>query len=81
MLEACRIDPPDSDPVSAVLKWVLLVVAIATFGLLAWATVMTYRAAPPQPERLVSASGAVGRVPGGGVGLSVAELTGRALTK
>ncbi|MBO9379984.1 nitric oxide reductase [Sphingomonas histidinilytica] len=59
MVEACRIDPPDSDPVSAVLKWVLLVVAIATFGLLAWATVMTYRAAPPQPERLVSASGAV----------------------
>src|SRR6185437_5156816 len=40
-------------------KWVLLVVAIATFGLLAWATVQTYSAAPPQPDRFVSASGTV----------------------
>lgn len=34
-------------------------VAVATFGLLAWATVMTYRAAPPQPEQFVSANGTV----------------------
>jgi nitric oxide reductase subunit B len=58
-LAAERIDPPVEDPVSNVLKWVLLVVAIATFGLLAWATVQTYRAAPPQPDRFVSASGIV----------------------
>ena len=37
----------------------LLVVAIATFGLLAWATVETYRTAPPQPDRFVAADGAV----------------------
>ena len=58
-LAAEQIDPPVEDPVSNVLKWVLLVVAIATFGLLAWATVQTYRAAPPQPDRFVSASGTV----------------------
>ena len=37
-LAAERIDPPVEDPVSNVLKWVLLLVAVATFGLLAWAT-------------------------------------------
>ena len=31
-LDAERIDPPVEDPVSNVLKWVLLVVAIVTFG-------------------------------------------------
>ena len=53
-LAAESIDPPVEDPVSNVLKWILLGVAVATFGLLAWATVMTYRTAPPQPERFVS---------------------------
>lgn len=56
-LAAERIDPPIEDPVSNVLKWVLLVVAILTFGLLAWATTATYRLAPPQPERFVGADG------------------------
>ena len=37
----------------------LLVVAIATFGLLAWATVETYHTAPPQPDRFVAADGTV----------------------
>jgi len=45
-LTVAHIDPPVEDSVSNVLKWVLLLVAIATFGLLAWATVETYRAAP-----------------------------------
>ena len=58
-LTAAHIDPPVEDSVSNVLKWVLLVVAIATFGLLAWATVETYRAAPPQPDRFVTADGTV----------------------
>ncbi len=53
------IDPPVADPVSNVLKWVLLVVAILTFALLAWATTATYRLAPPQPERFVSTDGTV----------------------
>src|SRR5665213_4506106 len=58
-LAAENIDPPVEDPVSKVLKWVLLMVAVATFGLLGWATVMTYRAAPPQPDRFVAPNGAV----------------------
>ncbi|WP_454884335.1 nitric-oxide reductase large subunit [Sphingomonas oryzagri] len=58
-LNAERIDPPIADPVSAVLKWVLLAVAILTFGLLAWATVGTYRASPPQPERFLARDGSV----------------------
>ena len=58
-LDAERIDRPVEDPVSNVLKWVLLVVAMGTFGLLAWATTATYRTAPPQPERFVTATGTV----------------------
>jgi len=54
--------PPDvpqgEDPVSNVLKWILLVVAIGSFGLFAWATVLTYERAPPQPERFVTSGGA-----------------------
>ena len=58
-LDAERIDPPVEDPVSSVLKWVLLLVAIFTFALLAWATAVTYRTAPPQPDRFVTTSGTV----------------------
>jgi nitric oxide reductase subunit B len=47
------------DPVSNVLKWILLAVAIGSFGLFAWATVLTYERAPPQPERLVTSTGAL----------------------
>ncbi|MGB6603457.1 MAG: cbb3-type cytochrome c oxidase subunit I [Steroidobacteraceae bacterium] len=47
------------DPVSNVLKWVLLIVALFTFGLLAWATTVTYRTAPPQPDRFVGSDGRV----------------------
>ena len=58
-LDAERIDPPVEDAVSNVLKWVLLLVAIGCFALLAWATFETYRTVAPQPVRLVSASGQV----------------------
>ena len=58
-LDAARTDPPVEDSVSNVLKWVLLIVAIATFALLAWATTVTYRTAPPQPDRFIAADGAV----------------------
>ncbi|MEO8811819.1 MAG: cbb3-type cytochrome c oxidase subunit I [Caulobacteraceae bacterium] len=58
-LDAELIDPSVKDPVSDVLKWVLLAVAIGTFALLAWATTATYRLAPPQPDRFVAANGAV----------------------
>ena len=45
------------DPVSNVLKWILLGVAIVGFAIFAWVTVLTYERAPPQPERFVTASG------------------------
>jgi nitric oxide reductase subunit B len=47
-----------NDPVSNVLKWVLLAVAVVSFALLGWATFLTYERAPPQPDRFVDASGA-----------------------
>ena len=50
--------PPTEDRVSNVLKWVLLAVAILTFALMAWATVVTYERSPPQPDRFVTATGA-----------------------
>ena len=58
-LEAERIDQPIEDPVSNVLKWILLVVAIGTFAALGWTTVLTYQAAPPFPDRFVTSGGAV----------------------
>jgi len=58
-IEAERVDQPAEDPVSNVLKWILLVVAIATFAILGWTTKVTYEAAPPLPDRFVSPNGAV----------------------
>lgn len=56
---AKRFDRPSEDPVSNILKWVLLAVAIGTFGLMGWATSATYQASPPQPDRFVAADGTV----------------------
>jgi nitric oxide reductase subunit B len=56
-LEANRIDRPAEDPVSNILKWVLLVVATACFAVLGWTTKLTYDAAPPFPDRFVTSSG------------------------
>jgi nitric oxide reductase subunit B len=53
------IGASSEDRVSNVLKWVLFGVAIGTFGLLAWATDVTYRTAPPQPDRFLAPDGAV----------------------
>ncbi len=58
-LDAERMERPAEDSVSNVLKWVLLVVALVSFALLAWATTVTYRMAPPQPDRFMGANGAV----------------------
>jgi nitric oxide reductase subunit B len=44
--------------ISDILKWVLLVVAVVCFSLLAAATVTTYREAPPLPAAIVDASSA-----------------------
>ncbi len=49
---------PTGDPVSNLLKWILLAVAIFSFALFAWATVLTYELAPPQPDRFVASNGA-----------------------
>ena len=60
MSEVSRAPGPiGADPVSNVLKWILLLVAIGSFALFAWATVRTYERAPPQPDRFLTASGAV----------------------
>ena len=48
-LEAERIVQPSQDPVSNVLKWILLVVGIGTFAALGRTTGRTYEAAPPFP--------------------------------
>ena len=50
-------NPIAEDRVSNILKWVLLAVAILTFGMLAWTTVKTYEQAPPQPDRFLSPNG------------------------
>lgn len=59
---ALRADGPELsqasiDPVSDILKWVLLVTALICFGLLAWATVLTYEKAPPHPQAFTDPSG------------------------
>ncbi len=50
-------DRPLEDSVSNILKWVLLAVAVVCFGLLGWATAVTYRTAPPQPDRFLAPDG------------------------
>jgi nitric oxide reductase subunit B len=57
--DASAVDQPTVDPVSNILKWVLLLVAIGTFACLGWATWQTYSAAPPQPDRYVALDGSV----------------------
>jgi nitric oxide reductase subunit B len=52
-----NVAPAPHDPVSNVLKWILLAVAVVSFALLAWATVLTYERIPPQPDKFVTASG------------------------
>jgi nitric oxide reductase subunit B len=47
------------DPVSDILKWVLLVTAIVCFAMMGWATVLTYRAAPPHPAAFTDRAGNV----------------------
>ncbi len=59
MSQTSSTSPTTSDPVSNVLKWILLAVAVVTFALLGWATFLTYERAPPQPERFVDTSGAL----------------------
>ncbi len=59
MSKNAAVSPTLHDPVSNVLKWILLATAVITFSVMAWATTVTYRTTPPQPARFVSASGAL----------------------
>jgi len=47
------------DRVGNVLKWVLLATAIICFGIMGWATDVTYRTAPPMPDRFLAPDGSV----------------------
>lgn len=47
----------NSDPVSNVLKWILLITAIICFAVVIWGTVKTYQLAPPLPSQFVTSSG------------------------
>ena len=59
MIDSAVVHPRIAeDPVSNVLKWILLAVAVGSFALFAWATVLTYERAAPQPDRFVTAGGA-----------------------
>src|ERR1700724_1047018 len=58
-MEAERIDQPARDPVSNVLKWVLLIVAVVSFAILGWTAKLTYEAEPPFPDQFVTPGGTV----------------------
>jgi len=49
----------DSDPVSNVLKWILLITAIVSFAVVIWGTYKTYQQAPPLPQQFVTSSGQI----------------------
>jgi nitric oxide reductase subunit B len=72
------LERPAEDPVSNVLKWILLAVAVLTFALLGWMTDLTYKAAPPLPDRFVSADGTLlmsaADIEAGKVGFQKADL-------
>lgn len=48
-----------SDPVSNVLKWVLLITAIVCFAVVIWGTFKTYQLAPPLPQQFATSSGQI----------------------
>ncbi len=50
---------PTVDPISDILKWILLVVAVLCFALLGWSTIATYEQAPPHPEVFTDSAGSV----------------------
>ena len=47
------------DPVSNVLKWILLAVAAVSFAILGYMTNLTYKGAPPLPSRFVTGEGTI----------------------
>lgn len=53
------IENLNSDQVSNVLKWILLITAVLCFIVLFWGTYKTYQLAPPLPQQFLSPSGTV----------------------
>jgi nitric oxide reductase subunit B len=49
----------DSDEVSNILKWVLLITAIISFVVVGWGTYKTYQLAPPLPHTFLAPSGQI----------------------
>lgn len=49
--------PNEADPVSQVLKWILLITAILCFAGLIWGTYKTYQFSPPIPQQIVDSNG------------------------
>lgn len=49
----------DSDQVSNVLKWALLITAIVCFAVVIWGTYKTYQLSPPMPQQFLSPAGQV----------------------
>ncbi|HLY47215.1 MAG TPA: cbb3-type cytochrome c oxidase subunit I [Stellaceae bacterium] len=76
--DARMTDRPIADPVSNVLKWVLLAVAVASFAILGWTTELTYKEAPPFPDRFVTTDGTLlmsaGDILAGKAGFQKADL-------
>lgn len=58
-MQATHGEYDSEDRTGNVLKWILLIVAVACFAALGWATKLTYEGAPPFPDQFVTPSGAV----------------------
>jgi nitric oxide reductase subunit B len=58
-MQSVVVDQAEEDPVSNVLKWILLAVAIICFAIFGWTTKLTYDAAPPFPDRFVTRDGSL----------------------
>lgn len=55
--EASLSGPVEKDPVSNVLKWLLLLTALISFGVLIWGTFKTYQLSPPLPQQILASDG------------------------
>jgi nitric oxide reductase subunit B len=77
-MQTAAADRPAEDPVSNVLKWILLAVAVLCFSLLGYVTKLTYEAVPPLPAQFVTAGGAQlmtsADIVGGKAGFQKADL-------
>lgn len=59
IVQASLIDTAEDDPVSNILKWILLITAMICFSVLVWGTIKTYQLAPPLPQKIYSSDGQI----------------------